>query len=164
MDPRDISSEEKIPDNSDAIGCARVFISNANQHEMLPEKLPDVHPPGKLVGSSEIAPFEDRCSASEVKLGPFSRCTHPGGPRNPTDSDPRSSNFERIVLRAPWELDEAVRQDFGWDSRVLPAIHGGIQASHLPDPGHPGPPIRRASNRDSGGPRWADLGGPGSGR
>ena len=50
---------------------------------------------------------------------------------------PRSPNFGRIVLRAAWELDEAVWHHSGWDSRVLPGIHGGIHASCLPDPGPP---------------------------
>ena len=93
--------------------------------------------PNQLPGSMEIDPFEDQCSASEVKLGHPSGYMHPGVPGILSISDVRSSNFERIVLRAPWELDEAVWQDSGWDSRVWPGIHGGIHASYLPDPGPP---------------------------
>ena len=100
--------KKKIPDNSDTIGCSEVAINISNRLRILPENLPDIHPPNQLPGSSEIGQFEDQCSASEVKLGPPSRSMHPGGPGSPPISRLRSFNFEWTVLRAPWELDEAV--------------------------------------------------------
>ena len=89
------SRYEKNPDNSDTNGCSRVVISISNRLRMLPETLPDIHPPNQLSRSSEIGPFEDQCSAAWVHAPTsFPRSTFTG----------RALVFEWTYPRAPWEL------------------------------------------------------------